>query len=315
MDDNHIALILGLWIGLGLDFWLADPPWLPHPVVGFGRLIAVGEQWLNKARVRLLKGALLAVGLVVSVFAVIYAVQAWLSACHPVFSIAFNSIVVFYCLANKGLIQEGKAVYDAFENQGLQAAQNQLSRIVGRETERLDPNQVRTAALESMSENLSDGVVAPLFFYAILGPPGMMAYKMASTLDSMIGYKNERYNQFGKAAARLDDLLNYIPARLTVLLIYLVSFKTKALTFAGRFGKCHSSPNAGYPEAALSGVLDCQFGGPNWYHGALINKPFIGETDREITSQDLQTTVRINTRVTLLLCALISFAWWVARHG
>jgi adenosylcobinamide-phosphate synthase len=311
MDEQHIALILGLWIGLSLDFWLADPPWLPHPVVGFGRLIAVGEQWLNKARVRLLKGALLAIGLVAIVFAGFYGLQLWLSEFHPGFSIAFNSMVVFYCLANKGLILEGKAVFDVLEKQGLKAAQKQLGRIVGRETERLDANQVRTGALESMSENLSDGVVAPLFYYALLGPAGMMAYKMASTLDSMIGYKNERYNQFGKFAARLDDLLNYIPARLTVLFIFLVSFNKKVLRYAHKYGKCHSSPNAGYPEAALSGVLDCRFGGPNWYHGELINKPFIGENDRELTHQDLNTTVQINTKVTLLLTALVSVAWWV----
>ncbi len=311
MDENHIALILGLWIGLALDFWLADPPWLPHPVVGFGRLIAIGERWLNKARARFLKGAFLAANFVTAVFVIVFFIQEWLANFHIGFSIAFNSVVVFYGMANKGLILEGKAVFDVLEINGLNAAQNQLSRIVGRETQRLDANQVRTAALESMSENLSDGVVAPLFFYAFLGTPGMMAYKMASTLDSMIGYKNERYDQFGKFAARLDDVLNYIPARLTVLLISVVSFNKNALKFAIQYGKCHSSPNAGYPEAALAGVLNCQFGGPNWYHGILINKPFIGSTDRQLTSHDLQATIWINIRVTLMMCVLSSFTWWL----
>jgi adenosylcobinamide-phosphate synthase len=152
-----------------------------------------------------------------------------------------------------------------------------------------------------MSENLSDGVVAPLFWYTIGGIPLMFAYKMVNTLDSMIGYKSERYRLFGRFAARLDDIANYVPARLTALLMAIGSFSFRGWQFAVRYGRQHSSPNAGWPEATLVGILDCRFGGPNQYQGQWVNKPYIGMNNREITNSDFVKTKAVNHRVTALM--------------
>ena len=185
-----------------------------------------------------------------------------------------STILLFYCLANKTLVDEGKAVFNALKNDGLEAGRKRLSWIVGRETTNLTPQQIRKATFETMSENLSDGVIAPLFYFLLFGIPGALVYKMINTLDSMIGYKSDRYEQFGKFAAKLDDVVNYIPARLTAVFMLLVTFKLKGLVFVFTQGKNHSSPNAGYPEAALAYILSCQFGGSNIYHGKLVYKPF-----------------------------------------
>ena len=144
---------------------------------------------------------------------------------------------------------------------------------------------MRTAALETLAENLSDGVIAPLFWYLLLGVPGMLAYKMVNTLDSMIGYRNERYLQFGCVAAHIDDMANYIPARLTAFLMVLCAGRPGLLRFVGKYGNRHASPNSGYPESALAGILNCRFGGPHVYFGEIVYKPFIGDKDRFIHTQ------------------------------
>jgi adenosylcobinamide-phosphate synthase len=185
-------------------------------------------------------------------------------------------------------------------SQSLEAGRKRLTWIVGRDTSNLTENQVRIAVFETMSENLSDGVIAPIFFYAIGGTPAMMAYKMASTLDSMIGYKSERYEQFGKFAARCDDVLNYIPARITALLIAWVSLSKRSLQFIINYGNKHASPNSGYPEAALAGVLDCRFGGPNMYHGTLVTKPYIGNNGRTVANSEIKRVATINHCATLV---------------
>lgn len=160
----------------------------------------------------------------------------------------------------------------------MEAGRRRLSWIVGRDTSELSPKEIYTAVLETMAENLSDGVVAPLFYYALGGFPAMMAYKMVNTLDSMIGYKDERYRQFGCMAARLDDVLNYIPARLTALFMALVAYRPGLFRFIFRYCHQHASPNSGFPESAMAGILDCRFGGAHVYHGLLVEKPISGIT-------------------------------------
>ena len=167
---------------------------------------------------------------------------------------------------------------------------------------------MRTAALETLAENLSDGVIAPLFWFALLGTPGMLAYKMVNTLDSMIGYRTERYKDFGCWAAHIDDVANYIPARLTALLMVIASGKLSLLNFVWKNGRKHASPNSGYPEAALAGILSCRFGGPHYYFGELFDKPYIGENDRELTTTDMHTATRINRLAELLMLALTLLA-------
>ena len=194
-------------------------------------------------------------------------------------------------------------VFEAVDR-SLEEGRKQVARIVGRDTSGLSAQEVRTAALETLAENLSDGVIAPLFWYMLLGIPGMLAYKMVNTLDSMIGYRNERYRAFGCFAARLDDVSNYIPARLTAFLMTLACLPRgrfgTLLRFVGIYGSQHASPNSGFPESAMAGILDCRFGGAHVYHGLLVEKPYIGDNDREISYADFRIAVRVNHMVTLL---------------
>lgn len=317
-----------LFIGWLLDLWLGDPAWLPHPVVGFGKMIAYGEHRLNKGSHRMLKGGMLAIGLILLVFGFVWMLRTVLSVfalfifdgTHqqvyqlPVFLWLFDVIAIFYCLAGTTLIREVREVFRAVDR-SLEDGRRQVARIVGRDTSELSAQEIRTAALETLAENLSDGVIAPLFWLAVGGVPGMVAYKMVNTLDSMIGYRTERYKDFGCWAARIDDIANYIPARLTALLMIIgywllaIGSRPKAknpklIAFVRRYGRNHASPNSGYPEAALAGILDCRFGGPHYYFGELFDKPYIGENARELTTADMQRAVRVN-RIAEVLAVII----------
>ena len=188
-----------------------------------------------------------------------------------------------------------------------------MARLVGRDTSELSAQEVRTAALETLAENLSDGVIAPLFWLALLGTPGMLAYKMVNTLDSMIGYRTERYKDFGCWAARIDDVANYIPARLTALLMVMASGRISLLWFVHHYGRNHASPNSGYPEAALAGILDCRFGGPHRYFGQLFDKPYIGDNDRPLTTADMKIAIRINLFAETIMVLSELFCTFVAK--
>lgn len=303
MDVNAIYILV---IAFVLDFIFGDPKKLPHLIIGYGNSISLGEKLLNKNKYKFLKGAVLTIILVSISFITPYLIIHYLNAYDFLFiNIVFSIVMLFYCLANKTLVKEGNTVFTILKNEGLEAGRKRLSWIVGRETNQLSEQQIRVATFETMSENLSDGVIAPLFFFLILGVPGAMAYKMINTLDSMIGYKNDRYIAFGKFAAKLDDVANYIPARITALFMLLVTFKLKGISFVFKEGKKHSSPNAGYPEAALAYILDCQFGGPNYYHGKLVDKPFIGNNNREIKHEEIKTVSQINYKTSILFSLMI----------
>ena len=303
MDINLLLLLLPLLMGWIADRLFGDPPFLPHPVVGFGNIISKGENVLNKGNCRMLKGAAFAVILILTSFFLIYFLQKWLSLIHPYISATFSTIIIFFCLAGKTLIKEVRQVFLATDL-SVEEGRLQVARIVGRDTSSLSSQQIRTAALETLSENLSDGVIAPLFWFILLGVPGMLAYKMVNTLDSMIGYKNERYKDFGCWSARIDDVANYIPARLTALLMIIVSGRFSLFSFVKKYGKQHASPNSGYPEAALAGILNCRFGGPNTYFGKTVDKPYIGSNDREITSCDAETAISINIKAETVMIIL-----------
>ena len=300
---DGLFVILPLVIGWLLDLMLGDPAWLPHPVVGFGKLIAFGEHHLNKGHHRTLKGALMAIIYITGVFIIAWFLHNQLCIMHYALCIVFDTVVIFYCLAGTTLIREVRAVFLALDR-SLEEGRKQVARIVGRDTSELSAQEVRTAALETLAENLSDGVIAPLFWLAIFGVPGMLAYKMVNTLDSMIGYKTERYKAFGCWAAHIDDVVNYIPARLTALLMVIAAGKTKLASFVWRNGRNHASPNSGYPEAALAGILNCRFGGPHYYFGQLFDKPYIGTNDRPLTTQDMRCAVRINRIAEVLMVVL-----------
>ncbi len=328
---NAITFLIG-WL---LDLIFGDPARLPHPIVWFGKMISAYEHSLNKGNHRKLKGALMAIGLILFVFAIAWMLRKVLGifalfffdGAHeqvyqiPVLLYLFDILAIFYCLAGTTLIREVRAVFLALDR-SLEEGRQQVARIVGRDTSELSAQEVRKAALETLAENLSDGVIAPLFWFAILGTPGMLAYKMVNTLDSMIGYKTECYRDFGCWAAHIDDIANYIPARLTALLMVIANIFIPLLSRRGadrrgglillrfilKYGRCHASPNCGYPEAALAGILDCRFGGPHYYFGQLFDKPYIGENDRSLTTADMNTAVRVN-RIAEILMVILTFAY------
>ena len=278
---NPFSLLIG-WL---LDLLFGDPQKLPHPVVWFGKMIASCDHHYNKRTHRKLKGALTAITLILFVFAFAWMIRKFLGVfalfifdgTHqqvyqiPLLLYIFDALAIFYCLAGTTLIREVREVFLALDR-SLEEGRKQVARIVGRDTSELSAQEVRTAALETLAENLSDGVIAPLFWLAILGTPGMLAYKMVNTLDSMIGYKTERYRDFGCWAAHIDDIANYIPARLTAFLMLLYSPPKlggvrgglNRLKFVRKYARNHASPNSGYPEAALAAILDCRFGGPHY---------------------------------------------------
>ena len=314
--------VISLLIGWLLDLLLGDPAWLPHPVVGFGKMIAFGERRLNRGSHRKLKGALLTIFLITLVFAAIWLVRQALFQLSSPFGerlrvgelcsgmgmgmrLLFDAFLIFFCLAGTTLIREVREVFHAVDR-SLDEGRKQVARIVGRDTSELSAQEVRTAALETLAENLSDGVIAPLFWLAIGGVPAMVAYKMVNTLDSMIGYRTERYKDFGCWAAHIDDVANYIPARITALLMVIAAGKPQLIGFVWRNGRNHASPNSGYPEAALAGILDCRFGGPHYYFGELFDKPYIGENARELTTADMQKAVRINRTAEVLAIVIIT---------
>ncbi|MBQ2210159.1 MAG: cobalamin biosynthesis protein CobD [Prevotella sp.] len=296
-----ILILLVGWIG---DLIIGDPSWLPHPIVWFGKLIAAFERWLNRGRFRKLKGALTAIVLIAAVFAAFYYLMDWLYSINVFLGMAVGAICVFYCLAGTTLIREVCEVFRAVDR-SLEEGRTQVARIVGRDTSSLNEQEVRTAALETLAENLSDGVIAPLFWYMLLGVPGMMAYKMVNTLDSMIGYRTERYREFGWCAAHIDDVANYLPARITALLMLLVTWRFSLLSFTTWFGREQDSPNSGYPEAALAGILNCRFGGPHHYFGEWFDKPYIGTNERPLTTDDMRRAVGINRRVEVVMVVLV----------
>ncbi len=289
-----------------LDLWLGDPAWCPHIVVLFGRCIAAGEHCLNRGAWRRTKGALLAVTLTAAAFAATWWLLhglALVAGCTG--TLLLSGLLIWQCLAGTTLVREVRAVFRALE-ESTEAGRRQVARIVGRDTSDLTAQEVRTAALETLAENLNDGVVAPLFWLALLGVPGMVAYKMVNTLDSMLGYRTERYARFGTWAARMDDVAGFVPARLTALLMALSHPRTSlsTLRFVGLYGGAHASPNSGHPEAALAGMLHCRFGGIHSYFGQQVDKPYIGTEERELTAQDACFAIGVNRRVECMMVVL-----------
>ena len=305
MDINlspNFSLIIG-WL---LDRLFGDPARLPHPVVLFGKMISHGERQLNRGKWRVFKGAMLAITLISVVVLATWVLVLIADHINIYIGMAVRAILVFYCLAGTTLIREVRQVFYAIDR-SLDEGRRQVARIVGRDTSELTDEEVRKAALETLAENLSDGVIAPLFWFAVGGVPAMMGYKMVNTLDSMIAYHSPRYLKFGKVAARIDDIANYIPARLTALLMLIAAYRLSLIKFVMKYGPCHASPNSGWPEAALAGILSCRFGGPHKYFGETFDKPYIGDKDKSLTRQDMEKAVRINRIAEAISIALVIF--------
>ncbi len=264
-------MIYALSLGALLDLLLGDPRWLPHPVRGIGLLIQTLERLLRKIPYEKLAGCILVGAVLVIVIAVVMATLPWAAVYW-----------IFTCLAVRSLDQESNKVINALRKGNLEQARTLVGNLVGRDTKNLGETDITRAVFETVAENMSDAIVAPLFYLAILGVPGMVAYKAINTLDSMVGYKNDRYIRFGWAAARLDDVANFVPARITAGLIVIGAAIVRlrwrsAIRAVFRDAHLQPSPNAGYPEAALAGALGVQLGGLNYYFGQPVQKPFLGD--------------------------------------
>ncbi len=302
--EINIALMVVV-LGALLDTLIGDPYWMPHPIRIFGNLITWFESRLNRGLHRRAKGGVMWLLLCCGVYGFFWLAELQLRDLE-VASLLFGAIFFFYGLSNRCLIEEGLKVERILQRGDLEGARKQLSMIVGRETTHLTPTQIRSAVIETMSENLSDGVVAPLLFFAVGGVPAMMLYKMINTLDSMVGYKSDRYRDFGCVSAKMDDVANFIPARLTALMMVVMSLSYRAVLHVFRYSGSHTSPNSGFPESALSGVLDCRLGGPNQYFGVVVDKPYIGVNPRELTHRDVVQTALLNAKVALLCYLLLA---------
>jgi adenosylcobinamide-phosphate synthase len=234
---------------------------------------------------------------------------------HPVMGSLVQVFLLFFCFSSTSLERAALGVFRALEKQDLEKARQAVSMIVGRQTDTLDEPGITRAGVETVAENFVDGFLSPLFFAVIGGVPWAIAYKMVNTLDSMVGYKNETYVYFGRASARTDDAANFIPARLSVLIISLsaalVSLERGVSAFKTGFsqGSLHKSPNAGYPEAAFSGALHVRLGGPSTYHGTRVEKPFIGpafkDPEKGKIKQACDLMMLASFLATLMACAIL----------
>ena len=300
--------------GFVLDAVFGDPAWLPHPVVYMGKAISALEKGL---RTRLPKtpegelwgGRILAFCLPVGTFALASLVCMGAAALHPLLGLA---VQMFWCgqaLAAKGLVQESMNVYRELTKPDLPAARIAVSRIVGRDTQALTAEGVTKAAVETVAENASDGVIAPLLYMLLGGAPLALTYKAINTMDSMVGYKNTQYLYFGRAAAKLDDVANYLPSRIAALLWVAAAALTgndarNAWRIWRRDRRNHASPNSAQTESACAGALNVQLAGPAYYFGEYYPKPTIGDAVRPIEPEDIRRADRMMYAESLLALAL-----------
>ncbi|BDV44391.1 cobalamin biosynthesis protein CobD [Geotalea uraniireducens] len=294
---------------LVLDWLFGDPRWLPHPVVGIGRLIAALEKLLRRLPLPERGSGVLLLVLTVGVaYGAARLLLAGAFLLHPAVGLFVSSLLGWSCLAARSLHGESQRVAEALARGDLPAARQFLSYIVGRDTAELAEPEIWRGTVETVAENTSDGVIAPLLFLMLGGPALALAYKAVNTLDSMVGYKNDRYRQFGWASARCDDLANWLPARLSGGLICLAAplvglSGARAWRILRRDGRNHASPNAGLPEAAAAGALGVRLGGTNSYFGRPVAKPAIGEPDRPLDGVAWRGAVRLMYGAELLLVA------------
>lgn len=307
-----------LIVAFVLDLIFKDPKNIPHPVVYIGKLIKYGEIFLRKifrrgAVAETIAGVILTIFVVVVSFLVPYIILSIFYSINMVLGIVVEIFMCYQILALGSLKEAAMKVYGELYTGNIEQAKEKLSHIVGRDTENMHEKDVIKATVESVSENTNDGVVAPLFFMIIGGASLGMLYKAVNTLDSMIGYKNKKYEYFGKVAARLDDVLNIIPARITgflyVAAAFLSGFNYKSaykILLRDRWN--HSSPNSGYPESAAAGALDIQLGGPASYFGEMVDKKYIGDDNKQPNMEDIPKVCMLMTIVSVLALILLILA-------
>lgn len=303
-----------VFFGFLLDLLLGDPTWMPHPVIYMGKAITKLEHFLRPRlpqtkQGEFLGGCILAAALPVgSLF--FFGGMCWIAyRIHPVLGFFLQTLWCWQALAMKGLAQESKNVYLELEKHDLPSARIAVSRIVGRDTAELTEEGVTKAAVETVAENFSDGVLAPLFYMLIGGAPLAMVYKSINTMDSMVGYKNENYLYFGRVAAKLDDAVNYLPARIAALFwiasAVITGFDGKqAWNIWRRDARNHASPNSAQTESACAGALGIRLAGPAYYFGEKYEKPYIGDALRPVEAEDILRANRMLYAAGLLALAV-----------
>lgn len=308
--NSSASLLLSAFL---LDLAVGDPRWFPHPVVLMGKFISRGEclLWTGKAWRDFISGMAVSLALLALAVGAAWALLYFLTFLPPLIALVLTAGLASTTLATRGLLDAITRIETPLRLGNLVEARENLAHIVGRDTSALNEDKVLRASLESLAENTSDGIVAPLFYLLLGGIPLAMAYKAVNTLDSMIGYRTERYFYFGKFAARLDDVANFIPARLTALLMVIATLLVKlnagpALRVLRRDHANHLSPNAGYPEAALAGALGIRLGGPSVYFGKEVWKPTMGDDFTPVNIEMLK-----EARSLCLVTAILSLVTFV----
>lgn len=315
--------------GFVLDLLFGDPHWMPHPIRLIGTLIAGLEKKLLKLQMRdekkeFYKGILLVVLILFStgaVAALVLVVAYWL---HPVAGIVIESVMTYQILATKCLKDESMKVYQSLNEQGLEDGRAAVSMIVGRDTNVLDETGVVKAAVETVAENTSDGVIAPMLYTALGGPVLGFVYKAVNTMDSMVGYKNDKYLYFGRAAAKLDDVVNFIPARISAYLMIAAAYiggkafdGKQAYRIYKRDRRNHASPNSAQTESVCAGALGIQLAGDASYFGKVVKKPYIGDAHRAVEREDIVRVNRlmyVTAVISEVLCLVIMFVLNCAVH-
>ncbi|MBJ3590994.1 cobalamin biosynthesis protein [Salmonella enterica subsp. enterica serovar Saintpaul] len=302
-----------------LDFIIGDPQSWPHPVRWIGNFIStvqrVIRRYCHSDSMLRIGGAVMWVVVVGGTWAVSWGVLALARSIHPWLGWAVEVWMIFTVLAGRCLANAARDVERPLRANNLAESREKLSWIVGRDTSQLQPQQINRAVVETVAENTVDGIIAPLFFLFLGGAPLAMAYKAVNTLDSMVGYKHEKYRAIGMVSARLDDVANFIPARLSWLLLSVAAFLcrqngSRALHIGWRDRYNHSSPNCAWSEASVAGALGIRLGGPNDYFGERVEKPWIGDAQRDISVDDISQTIRLMwVASTLALVLLIALRW------
>jgi adenosylcobinamide-phosphate synthase len=302
-----------LLLAYALDRLIGDPVWLPHPVRWMGRMIGGGEGWLRKfAKTsvgELIAGAILVLVVVGTFGLSSWKLLAWLRDWNSTANVIASVLLAATTLATKSLLDEAEAVQRFLQAGNLELARSQLARIVGRDTKELDETEITRAAIETLAESSSDGIVAPMFYLTIGGVPAALAYKAVNTLDSMIGHHGSRYEYFGKCAAKLDDVANFVPARLTAALIVLGAWTLQldwqnAWRVLRRDGVKHKSPNAGWPEGAMAGALGVRLGGTNFYDGERHVGQYLGDAHWRLDTESFSSALRLTRYVSLTIFSL-----------
>ena len=299
--------MIEITLGFLLDLIIGDPQNPIHPIRIIGSLCKTIEKFFRKILKKSLKvaGLMTWISVILIVFLFNYYLLKGAYAINNIFGVVLASIMIYFCISTKALKVEGLKVVKYIIKDDIEGARKQLSYIVGRDTENLDKESILKAVVETVAENMSDGVIAPLFYAGIGGAPLAFLYKAVNTMDSMFGYKNDKYIDFGYASAKLDDVFNYIPARITAYFIVIASFILRLDTkgcykIYKRDRYNHTSPNSAHPEAAVAGALNIMLGGANYYFGKLVVKPTIGDSIREIQIKDVDNTNNILLVVSIL---------------